>query len=143
MKRSKVFLIFVDESDREGIRIVIEIKRGENPEIVLNQLYKHTPMDSSFGIIMLALVRNQPRILNLRDLIAQFIEHRKEVVTKRTEFELRKAEARLHVLEGLKIALDHLDEVITLIRNSADPTEAKEGLVFKLSLSDHTGSGDS
>src|SRR3990170_59215 len=125
-----------DESDREGIRIVVEIKRGENPEIVLNQLYKHTPMDSSFGIIMLALVRNQPRILNLRDLIAQFIEHRKEVVTKRTEFELRKAEARLHILEGLKIALDHLDEVITLIRNSADPTEAKEGLVFKLSLSD-------
>jgi len=125
-----------DESDREGIRVVVEIKRGENPEIVLNQLYKHTPMDSSFGIIMLALVRNQPRILNLRDLIAQFIEHRKEVVTKRTEFELRKAEARLHILEGLKIALDHLDEVITLIRNSADPTEAKEGLVFKLSLSD-------
>ncbi|MGH7909679.1 MAG: DNA topoisomerase (ATP-hydrolyzing), partial [Thermodesulfobacteriota bacterium] len=125
-----------DESDREGIRIVIEIKRGENPEVVLNQLYKHTPMDSSFGIIMLALVRNQPRILNLRDLIAQFIEHRKEVVTKRTEFELRKAEARLHILEGLKIALNHLDEVITLIRNSANPTEAKEGLAFKLSLSD-------
>ncbi|MCI0454924.1 MAG: DNA gyrase subunit A [Candidatus Dadabacteria bacterium] len=125
-----------DESDREGIRVVIEIKRGENPEIVLNQLYKHTPMDSSFGIIMLALVRNQPRILNLRDLIAQFIEHRKEVVTRRTEFELRKAEARLHILQGLKIALDHLDEVIKLIRNSADPSEAKEGLVFRHSLSE-------
>ncbi len=124
-----------DESDREGIRVVIELKRGENPEVILNQLYKHTPMDTSFGIIMLALVRNQPRILTLKDLIAQFIEHRKEIVTKRTEFELRKAEERLHILEGLKIALDHLDEVIKLIRNSANPAEAKEGLIIKLSLS--------
>jgi DNA gyrase subunit A len=124
-----------DESDREGIRVVIELKRGENPEVILNQLYKHTPMDTSFGIIMLALVRNQPRILTLKDLIAQFIEHRKEIVTKRTEFELRKAEERLHILEGLKIALDHLDEVIKLIRNSATPAEAKEGLIIKLSLS--------
>lgn len=124
-----------DESDREGIRIVIELKRGENPEVVLNQLYKHTPMDTSFGIIMLGLVRNQPRILSLKDLIAHFIDHRKEIVTKRTEFELRKAEERLHILEGLKIALDHLDEVISLIRNSANPAEAKEGLILKHSLS--------
>ncbi len=125
-----------DESDREGIRVVVEIKRGENAEVVLNQLYKHTPMDTSFGIIMLALVRNQPRVLPLKDLIAQFIEHRKEIVTKRTQYELRKAEERLHVLEGLKIALDHLDEVIALIRKSQSPQEAKEGLISKLSLSD-------
>lgn len=125
-----------DESDREGIRIVIELKRGENPEVILNQLYKHTPMDTSFGIIMLGLVRNQPRILSLKELIAQFIEHRKEIVTKRTEFELRKAEERLHILEGLKIALDNLDRVISLIRNSASPNEAKEGLISKFSLSD-------
>jgi len=125
-----------DESDREGIRIVVEVKRGENSEVVLNQLYKHTPMDTSFGIIMLALVRNQPRVLPLKDLIAQFIDHRKEVVTKRVQYELRKAEERLHILEGLKIALDHLDEVISLIRNSEGPQEAKQGLILKLSLSD-------
>ncbi len=125
-----------DESDREGIRIVIELKRGENPEVILNQLYKHTPMDTSFGIIMLGLVRNQPRILSLKELIAQFIEHRKEIVTKRTEFELRRAEERLHILEGLKIAIDNLDRVISLIRNSASPAEAKEGLISKFSLSD-------
>lgn len=124
-----------DESDREGIRIVVELKRGENPEVILNQLYKHTPMDTSFGIIMLGLVRNQPRILTLKELITQFIDHRKEIVTKRTEFELRKAEERLHILEGLKIALDHLDEVISLIRGSANPAEAREKLILKLSLS--------
>ncbi|MGH7901643.1 MAG: DNA gyrase subunit A [Thermodesulfobacteriota bacterium] len=125
-----------DESDREGIRVVVEVKRGENAEVILNQLYKHTPMDTSFGVIMLALVRNQPKILPLKDLIAQFIEHRKEVVTRRTQFELRKAEERLHVIEGLKIALDHLDEVISLIRKSQSPSEAKEGLVLKLSLTE-------
>jgi len=125
-----------DESDREGIRVVVEAKRGENAEVILNQLYKHTPMDTSFGVIMLALVRNQPKILPLKDLIAQFIEHRKEVVTRRTQFELRKAEERLHVIEGLKIALDHLDEVISLIRKSQSPSEAKEGLVLKLSLTE-------
>ncbi len=96
-----------DESDRDGIRVVIDIKRGEIAEVVLNQLYKHTPMDTSFGIIMLALVRNQPRVMPLKEIINHFIEHRKEVVTRRTQFELAKAEARLHILEGLKIALDH------------------------------------
>ena len=101
-----------DESDRDGIRVVIDIKRGEIAEVVLNQLYKHTPMDTSFGIIMLALVRNQPRVMPLKEIINHFIEHRKEVVTRRTQYELAKAEARLHILEGLKIALDHLDEVI-------------------------------
>jgi DNA gyrase subunit A len=125
-----------DESDREGIRVVIEIKRGEYADVVLNQLYKHTPMDTSFGIIMLALVRNQPRVLSLKETINHFIEHRKEVVTRRTQYELGKAEDRLHILEGLKIALDHLDEVIALIRQSDSPQVAKDGLMQKLGLTD-------
>ncbi len=125
-----------DESDREGIRIVIDIKRGDNADVVLNQLYKHTQMDTSFGIIMLALVRNQPRVLSLKETISHFIEHRKEVVTRRTQYELGKAEERLHILEGLKIALDHLDEVIALIRKSSSPPEAKDGLMLKLGLSE-------
>jgi len=124
-----------DESDRDGIRIVIDVKRGEIAEVVLNQLFKHTPMDTSFGIIMLALVRNQPRVLSLKAVINHFLEHRKEVVTRRTQFELAKAEARLHILEGLKIALDHIDEVIALIRKSDNPQVAKDGLILKLSLS--------
>lgn len=125
-----------DESDRDGIRVVIEIKRGDYADVVLNQLYKHTPMDTSFGIIMLSLVRNQPRVLSLKETINHFIEHRKEVVTRRTQFELAKAEARLHILEGLKIALDHLDEVIALIRASDSPQTAKDGLMQKLGLSE-------
>ena len=125
-----------DESDRDGIRVVIEVKRGDYADVVLNQLYKHTPMDTSFGIILLALVRNQPRVLSLKETINHFIEHRKEVVTRRTQFELAKAEARLHILEGLKIALDHLDEVIALIRGSDSPQTAKDGLMQKLGLSD-------
>jgi len=125
-----------DESDRDGIRMVVEVKRGDIAEVVLNQLYKHTPMDSSFGIIMLALVGNQPKVLSLKEAIAQFVEHRKEVITRRTQFELAKAEARLHILEGLKIALDNLDQVIKLIRGSDSPAEAKEGLMRELSLSD-------
>ncbi len=125
-----------DESDRDGIRLVIEIKRGEHAAVILNQLYKHTPMDTSFGVIMLALVRNQPKVLTLKETIAQFIDHRKEVITRRIQFELAKAEARLHILEGLKIALDNIDEVIKLIRKSQSPQIAKEGLITKLSLSD-------
>ena len=125
-----------DESDRDGIRLVIEIKRGEHAEVILNQLYKHTPMDTSFGVIMLALVRNQPKVLTLKETIAQFIDHRKEVITRRTQFELAKAEARLHILEGLKIALDNIDAVIKLIRKSESPQVAKDGLMSKLSLSD-------
>jgi len=125
-----------DESDREGIRIVMELKRGEDSAVVLNQLYKHTPMESSFGIIMLALVRNRPVILSLKEVTGHFIEHRKEIVTGRTEYELGKAEARLHILEGLKVALDHLDEVIALIRAAASPEEAREGLLLRLSLTE-------
>jgi DNA gyrase subunit A len=123
-----------DESDRDGMRIVIELKRGEVPEVVLNNLYKHTPLQSSFGIIMLAIVGGRPRVLNLLELVESFIDFRREVVRRRTEFELRKAEARYHVLEGLKIALDHLDAVITLIRSSKTPPEARDGLIMTFGL---------
>ena len=123
-----------DESDREGMRIVIELKRGEVPEVILNNLYKHTPLQTSFGIIMLAIVGGRPKVLNLLELIESFIEFRRKVVRRRTEFELRKAEARYHVLEGLKIALDHLDAVITLIRGSKTPPEAREGLIASFGL---------
>ena len=102
------------------MRIVIELKRGEVPEVVLNNLYKHTPLQTTFGIIMLAIVDGRPKVLSLLELVEHFIEFRREVVRRRTEFELRKAEARAHILEGLKIALDHLDEVITLIRAVED-----------------------
>ena len=105
-----------DESDRDGMRIVIDLKRGEVGEVILNNLYKHTALQSSFGIIMLAIVGGRPKVLSLLELIDNFIEFRREVVRRRTEFELRKAEARRHILEGLKIALDHLDAVIALIR---------------------------
>src|SRR5204862_614587 len=98
-----------DESDREGMRIVIELKRGEVAEVVLNNLYKHTPLQSSFGIIMLAIVGGRPKVLNLLELVETFVEFRREIVRRRTEFDLRKAEARYHILEGLRIAIDHLD----------------------------------
>src|SRR5688572_10970807 len=118
-----------DESDREGMRIVIELKRGEVAEVVLNNLYKHTPLQSSFGIIMLAIVGGRPKVLNLLEFVENFIEFRREVVVRRTQFDLRKAEARFHILEGLKIALDRLDAVITLIRGSKTIPEAREGLI--------------
>src|SRR5688500_9445600 len=124
-----------DESDREGMRIVIELRRGEVPEVVLNNLYKHTQLQTTFGIIMLAIVGGRPRVLALVDILEQFVEFRREVVRRRTEFELRKAEARAHILEGLKIALDHLDEVIRLIRGSKNPAEAREGLMTQFALS--------
>jgi len=110
-----------DESDRQGMSIVIDLKRGEVGEVILNNLYKHTALQSSFGIIMLAIVGGRPKVLPLVELIDSFIEFRREVVRRRTEYELRKAEARRHILEGLKIALDHLDQVITLIRQSKNP----------------------
>ncbi|HET8798537.1 MAG TPA: DNA gyrase subunit A [Thermoanaerobaculia bacterium] len=124
-----------DESDREGMRIVIELRRGEVPEVVLNNLYKHTQLQTTFGIIMLAIVAGRPRILSLVEILEQFVEFRRDVVRRRTEFELRKAEARAHILEGLKIALDHLDEVIRLIRGSKSPAEAREGLITQFRLS--------
>jgi DNA gyrase subunit A len=124
-----------DESDREGMRIVVELKRGEVPEVVLNNLYKHTPLQTSFGIIMLAIVEGRPKVLDLLELVESFVDFRREVVRRRTEFELRKAEARHHILEGLKIALDHLDAVIALIRGSKTVPEAREGLVASFGLS--------
>ncbi|MGH9411113.1 MAG: DNA gyrase subunit A, partial [Vicinamibacterales bacterium] len=124
-----------DESDRDGMRIVIELRRGEVPDIVLNNLYKHTALQTTFGIIMLAIAGGRPKVLGLLDVLEQFVEFRREVVRRRTEFELRKAEARAHILEGLKIALDHLDAVIKLIRGSKNPSEAREGLITEFTLS--------
>ena len=124
-----------DESDREGMRIVIELKRGEVPEVILNNLYKHTQLQQSFGVIMLAIVAGRPKVLNLAELVESFVDFRREVVTRRTQFDLRKAEARFHILEGLKIALDHLDAVIKLIRGSKTVPEAREGLITQFSLS--------
>jgi DNA gyrase subunit A len=124
-----------DESDREGLRIVIELKRGEVPEVVLNNLYKHTQLQTTFGIIMLAIVGGRPKILPIVEILEHFVEFRREVVRRRTDFELRKAEARAHILEGLKIALDHLDRVIALIRGSKSPLEARSGLIAEFKFS--------
>jgi DNA gyrase subunit A len=125
-----------DESDREGMRVVIELSRGAQGEVVLNQLYKQTPMQSTFGVIMLALVGNQPRIMPLKELMSQFLEHRKEVVTRRTRFDLRKARERAHILEGLRVALEQLDRVIELIRAAESPAVAREQLIATLSLTE-------
>src|SRR5687768_9937655 len=114
--------------------IVIELKRGEVADVILNNLYKHTQLQSSFGIIMLAIVGGRPKVLTLQELVDNFIEFRREVVRRRTEFELRKAEARAHILEGLKIALDHLDAVIALIRAARNPGEARDGLITQFGL---------
>jgi DNA gyrase subunit A len=124
-----------DESDREGMRIVIDLKRDAVAEILLNQLYKHTPLQESFGVNMLAIVDGRPRLLNLRDALKVFIQHRREVVTRRTVFELRKAEERLHILAGLKIAIDNLDQAIAIIRAAKDPSTAREGLITAFGLS--------
>lgn len=118
-----------DESDRDGMRIVVDLKKDENAEVLLNQLYKHTQMQTSFGINMLAIVNNRPKLMSLAEMMHHFIEHRRDMVTKRTLFELKKAEARAHILEGLKLALDWLDAVIELIRESKTPPEAKIGLM--------------
>ncbi len=123
-----------DESDRDGMRIVIDLRRGEVPEVVLNNLYKHTPLQTSFGIIMLAIVGGRPRILPLLAMVDEFVEFRRGVVRRRTEFELRKAEARAHILEGLRIALDNLDAIIRLIRAARAPAEARVELMARFSL---------
>jgi DNA gyrase subunit A len=125
-----------DESDRDGIRVVLELKRGEMAQVVLNNLYKHTQMETTFGIIMLALVNGQPHVLGLKKVLNYFLQHRREVIIRRTRFELRKAEERAHILEGLKIALDHLDEIIALIRASKSPDEARQGLMRGYPLSE-------
>ena len=125
-----------DESNRNGMRIVIELKRDANANIVLNNLYKHSQMEDTFSIIMLALVNGQPKILNLKQILHHYINHQKDVVTRRTKFELNKAEARAHILEGLKIALDNIDAVISLIRGSKTTQEAKAGLIEKFKLTE-------
>ncbi|MGH7724763.1 MAG: DNA gyrase subunit A [Candidatus Eiseniibacteriota bacterium] len=125
-----------DESDRDGMRIVIELKKDAQPKVVLNQLFVHTQLQSTFGAIMLSLVDGRPQTLPLRQMLVQYVEHRGIVVRRRTEFELAEAEKRAHILEGLKIAIDHLDEVIKLIRGSADTEAAREGLMKKFGLSE-------
>ncbi|MEL7661160.1 MULTISPECIES: DNA gyrase subunit A [Acetobacterium] len=126
-----------DESDlKKGMSIIIDLKRDANETIILNQLYKHTQLQETFGVIMLALVNNEPKVLNLKEILFHYIEHQKEIITRRTIFELKKAEARAHILEGLKIALDHIDEVIKLIRAAADGKAAKEQLIERFKLSE-------
>ena len=125
-----------DESDRSGMRIVIELRRDVNPKVILNQLYKHTQLEDTFGVNMLALVNGQPRTLTLKDMIYYFIEHQKDVIVRRTKFELNKAEAEAHIIEGLRIALDHIDEVIETIRSSSDESNARENLTIRFGLSE-------
>ncbi len=123
-----------DESDREGIRVVVEVKKGEMPEVVLNNLYKHTALQTSFGIIMLAIVDKQPKLMGLLDMMKCFISHRQDVIRRRTRFDLKKAELRAHILEGLTIALDHIDAIIKLIRASKNVDEARTGLMTRFKL---------
>ena len=125
-----------DESDKDGIRVVVEVKRDSIPDVVLNQLYKHTQLQDTFGIIMLALVNGVPKVMNLREVMGHFIDFRHDVVVRRTEYDLKKAEAKAHILEGLKIALDNIDEVIKIIRGSKNPIQAKEGLINGFELSE-------
>jgi DNA gyrase subunit A len=125
-----------DESDKDGIRVVIETKRDAVPEVILNQLYKHTQLQDTFGIILLALVGGVPKIMPLKVILTHFIDFRHEVVVRRTQFELKEAEARAHILEGLKTALDNIEEVIKVIRGSKNPTQAKEGLMNSFGLSE-------
>lgn len=125
-----------DESDRNGVRVVYELKRDAIPNVVLNNLYKYTGLQTSFSVNNIALVHGRPEVLSLKSIIQHYVEHRHEVVTRRTKYELKKAEERAHILEGLLIALDHLDEVIALIRGSQTPEEAREGLITKFGLSD-------
>jgi DNA gyrase subunit A len=125
-----------DESDREGMRVVVELKRNEVAEVILNQLYKHTQMQTSFGIILLAIHQNQPKLLSLKEMLHLFIQHRQEIVIRRSRFDLNKAEARAHILEGLKKAIDHIDAVIATIKASKTPKEAKDRLIEKFAFSD-------
>ncbi|MGE5590286.1 MAG: DNA gyrase subunit A [Bacillota bacterium] len=125
-----------DETDRHGMRIVVELRRDANPNVILNQLYKFTPMQSTFGAIMLSLVDSVPKVLNLREMLYYYLQHQKDVVTRRSRYDLRKAEERAHILEGLRIALDHIDEVINLIRASRTEDDARQGLMARFGLSE-------
>src|SRR5919202_1218246 len=124
-----------DESDKTGVRVVIELKRDAIPKVVLNKLYKHTPLQTTFGVNMVALVDGVPRTLSLRDVVRHYVDHQREVVVRRTKWELRRAEARAHILEGLLIAMQDIDAVIELIRAAKDPDAAREGLIEKFDLS--------
>ena len=125
-----------DQSSREGMRICIELRRDVNPNVILNQLYKHTQLQDTYGVIMLALVNNQPKVMNILDMLTYYLQHQEEVVTRRTKYELNKAEERAHILQGLLIALDHIDEVIRIIRSSANVQAAKAELIKQFNLSD-------
>jgi DNA gyrase subunit A len=125
-----------DESDRQGMRIAVELKRGANPQVVLNKLYKHSRLQTTFTVNLLAVVNGEPKVLTLLELLRHYLDHRRQVVYKRTQYDLRKARERAHILEGLLIALDHIDEVITLIRGSQDAAEARTGLISRFNLSD-------
>ncbi|MDE6053659.1 MAG: DNA gyrase subunit A, partial [Lachnospiraceae bacterium] len=125
-----------DESNREGMRICIELRKDVNANVIMNQLYKHTQLQDSFGVIMLALVNNEPKVMNLKDVLTHYIKHQEEVVTRRTQYDLNKAEERDHILQGLLIALDNIDEVIRIIRSSANAQAAKEGLIERFALTD-------
>ena len=118
-----------DQSSREGMRICIELRRDVNANVILNQLYKHTQLQDTFGVIMLALVDNQPKVMNLLQMLTHYLHHQEDVVTRRTKYDLNKAEERAHILEGLLIALDNIDEVIQIIRGSQNTQIAKEGLM--------------
>ena len=135
-KRITSILEIRDESDRHGVRVVLDLRKDEIPEVVINQLYKMTPLQRSFGIILLCIVNNKPEILNLKQILQHFLAHRRTVVYRRTAFELRKAQERAHILEGLKIAISNLDEVVALIRAAASPAEAKQGLMERFELSE-------
>lgn len=125
-----------DESDRSGMRIVIELKRDANAKLLVNQLYKNTQLQDTFGINMLALVNNEPKTLNLKQMLTYYLDHQKDVVTRRTQYDLEKAQARAHILEGLLKALDYIDEIIRIIRASKVVAEAKEGLMNRFDFSD-------
>ena len=125
-----------DESNREGVRVVIELRRDANANVILNQLYKHTQLQDTFGVIMLALVNNEPKVLNLLDMLKYYLAHQEDVVTRRTKYDLNKAEERDHILQGLLIALDHIDEVIQIIRSSQNTQIAKERLTERFGLSE-------
>lgn len=135
-KRIEGIVDLRDESDRDGMRIVVEVKRDSNPNVVLNNLYKHTQMQVTFGIINLALVNNEPKVLNIKEMLYYYLEHQKEIITRRSQYELAKAEDRAHIVEGLKIALDNIDEVIKVIRGSKDDATAKENLIVRFGLSE-------
>lgn len=128
---------------RNGMRVVIELRRDVNPKVLLNNLYKHTNLQTSFGVNMLALVDGKPLVLNLKQVLHHYLEHQVEVIRRRTQHDLRKAEERAHILEGLRTALDHIDEVIELIRGSQNTQEAKEGLIERFRIERKAGSSHS